>query len=139
MATNVVSLIHQQEAMLGQLGFLQNLVTTCDIFSTPEKIDQNRFTQLILTISYLKEGLQDLYAHEDNYLISRQELSNTSEIKYQHQAILNALHGIYRSLMDLNSKTPLTNESITDTIHHLCQIISNLSIQENEILQSFNN
>jgi len=93
-------------------------------------------TQLIHMVYYLKEGLEDLYAQEDNYMLAKVELLNTGEIKYKHQDIIDSLHKVYGLLIDFNAKMPMNKEYVSDIIGNICQLISGLSIQENEILQS---
>lgn len=134
-----VSIIHEQEAMLGQIEFLKDYATTWKVSSPTKEIDRNEMTQLIHMIYYLKEGLEELYAREDNYILSKVELSNSGEIKYKHKAIINSLHKVYQLLIGFNSNMPMNKEYIYDTIDNLYQLILGLSVQENEIFQSYNN
>ena len=71
MVTNVVSIIHAHEAMLGQIEFLKDYATFSKVSPVAKEIDKNEMTQLIHMICYLKEGLEDLYAQEDNYMARR--------------------------------------------------------------------
>jgi hypothetical protein len=136
MVTNVVSIIHEQEALLGQIEFLKDYATFWKVSPATKEIDKNEMTQLIHMIYYLKEGLEDLYAQEDNYLLAKVEILNTGEIKYKHKDIIDSLHKVYQLLIDFNSKTPMSKEYMSDIIGNICQLITGLSVQENEILHS---
>jgi len=103
----------------------------------PKKTDKNEMTQLIHMIYYLKEGLEDLYAQEDNYVLAKVELLNSGEIKFKHKDIIDSLHKVYHLLLDFNSKMPMNKEYMSDIISNICQLISGLSAQESEILQSY--
>lgn len=138
MVTNLVSIIHEQEAMLGQLEFLNKLVTNWNEPTISKGINRNDIPQLILMVYYLKEGLEDLYTREDNYVLSKIELLDSGEIKYKHKKVIDSLHMIYRLLINLNSKTPVTEEYLSGIIKKLYNLVSNLSIQEKEIFQSCN-
>jgi len=140
MVTNMVSIIHEQEAMLGQLEFLNKLVTSkCKEPTIPRAINKNDISQLILMVCYLREGLEDLYAREDNYVLSKIDLRDSGEIKYKHKEVIDSLHMIYRLLINLNPTTPVTEEYLSGIIKQLYNFVSNLSIQEIEIFQSYNN
>jgi len=138
MVTDLISLIHEQQAMLGQLEFLNKLVTDWKEPTIPRALNRNDITQLSLTVYYLKEGLEDLYAREDNYVLSKIQLLDNGEIKYKHREVIESLHMIYRLLIDLNSKTPMTTEYLSGIIKNLCHLVSDLSIQEKQIFQSCN-
>jgi hypothetical protein len=137
MLTNIVSIIHEREAMLGQIEFLKDYATFSKVSSAAKEIDKNEMTQLIHMIYYLKEGLEDLYAQEDNYMLAKVELSNTGEIKYKHKDIIDSLYRVYQLLIDFNSKMPMNKEYMSYIIGNICQLISGLSVQENEILRSY--
>jgi hypothetical protein len=139
MVTNMVSIIHEQEAMLGQLEFLNKLVTNCKEPTLPKAINKNDIPQLILMVYYLKEGIEDLYTREDNYVLSKIELLDSGEIKYKHKEVIDSLHMIYRLLINLNSTTPVTEKYLSSIIKQLYNLVSNISIQEIEIFQSYNN
>jgi hypothetical protein len=133
----VDSIIHEQEAMRGQIEFLKGYTTKWKVASDPKETDRSALNQLILTTYYLKEGLEDLYGQSDNFMLSNLESSTADEIKFKHEAVMNSLDGIYRSLVDLTSTMLLLNkEYLSKTIDALCCLITLLSIQENEILKS---
>lgn len=137
MSAVVDSIIHEQEAMRGQIEFLKGYTTKWKVASAQKDTDQKALTQLILTTYYLKEGLEDLYGQEDQFMLSKPEFSTADKIKLEHQAVMNSLDRIYRSLIDLSSKMLLMNkEYISETIDGLCQLITMLSVQESEILKS---
>ncbi len=140
MLVEVDSIVHEQEAMRGQIEFLQGYTIKWKATPMQEKSDQNTLNQLIQTLYYLKEGLEALYGHEDNFMLSKLEFSTADEIQLKHRAVVYSIDEIYRSLVDLSSRTLLLNkENISETIEELCHLITVLSAQENEILKSYTN
>lgn len=131
------SIINENKAMRGQIEFLKGYSSKWKGALAQKESHQDALNQLILTTYYLKEGLEDLYEHEDKLLLSEPGFSNADEIKLTHRAVMNTLEMIYRSLVNLNSKLPLPDkENISEAIDNLCQLITMLSVQENEVLGS---
>ncbi len=136
MLAAVDSMIHEQEAMQGQIEFLKGDAFKWKVAPVHKENYQKALSQLILTIYYLKEGLEDLYRQEDNFVLSKVELLTADEIKLKHKAVVNSLDGIYRSLVNLSSEMPpMKKENISETIDAFCQTVTLLSFQENEILK----
>ncbi len=133
-------IIHEQEAMLNQIGFLKRYATTWGVSPAQAEPDQKALTQLIHIIFYLKEGLESFYLREDNFLLSKIESSFANEIKRKHKDVMDSTAWVYRSLVEVSSKVLQINRGyLSETIEGLCQIISRLSAQENEILRSLTN
>jgi hypothetical protein len=131
------SIINEQQAMLGQIEFLQGYSTKWKVTSGLEESDQKELTQLICTTFYLKEGLENLYWKADDLMASNPEFLFANDIKNKHRAIVNSLDRIYSELVNLSSKVlQLNKDYISDKINSLCHLITMLSIQENEILKS---
>jgi hypothetical protein len=139
MLAAVDSIIHELEAMRAQLEFLKQYATKWK-FASVQKESDKASTQLILATYYLKEGLEDLYGQETNFMQSKLGFSTADEINIKHKAVMNSLDRICRSLVDLSSKMlPLNKEYISESINGFCQLITVLSVQENEIFQSYIN
>jgi hypothetical protein len=131
------SIIHEQEALQGQIEFLKGDAIRWKVSPLYKENNRNNLSQLILTIYYLKEGLENLYRQEDNFLFSNVELQTADEIKFKHKAVLNSLDEIYRSLVNLSSEMlQLKKENLSETIDSFCQTLSLLNFQENAILKS---
>jgi hypothetical protein len=133
----VDSIIHEQEAMCGQIEFLKGYTSKWKDAPDPKENDLSVLNQLILTTYYLKEGLEDLYGQSDDFMLSNLAPSAAGEIKFKHETVMNSLDEVYRSLVELTSTVlRLNKESLSETIQALCQLITLLSIQENNILKA---
>ena len=61
MLTEFESIVNEKQAMLAQIEFLKKCATQWKAAPIREETNRNALTQLVLTIYYLKEGLQELY------------------------------------------------------------------------------
>ncbi len=131
MPVMVNNLIHENEAMRSQVGFVKSCVNRWKA-----ETDLEALTQLIQTTYYLREGLNSLYGQEDDLLLIQLDASTSAHIKSKHKAVMNSLDKVYQLLIDLNpERLQAIKEYLTETIDHLCHSITQLSIQENAILK----
>jgi hypothetical protein len=127
MLTEFESIVNEKQAMLAQIEFLKKCATQWKAAPMREETNRNTLTQLVLTIYYLKEGLQELYRHENNFQQSKLGPLTTKEINLKQQDVMNILDGIYRPLVNLSYKIQLLNkESLWDSIDNICQSVAQL-------------
>jgi hypothetical protein len=127
------SIIHQQQAMQGQAEFLKGCASQWKDAPVLEEEDRSTQIQLVQTFYYFMEGLGELYASEEDFLLPKLGPSIAGEIKAKHRDVMNNLEAIYRSLVNLSCRVQLPNkESIWDSINGLCHTISQLSFEEDQ-------
>jgi hypothetical protein len=131
MLKEIDSIIHQQQAMQGQVEFLKGCATQWKDAPGQEETDRNTQIQLVQTFYYFREGLGELYACEENFLQSSLGFPGAAEIRAKHRAVMNNLEAVYRSLVNLSCKVQLPNkESVWDSINGLCHSITQLCLEE---------
>ncbi len=128
-----VDIIHQQQAMQGQVEFLKGCASRWKDAPEQEETEQNDRIQLVQTFYYFMEGLGELYSSEDSFLQSRLGLPSAAEIKAKHRDVMNNLEAVYRSLLNLSCKVQLPGkESVWDSINGLCHSITQLCLEEDQ-------
>jgi|WetSurMetagenome_2_1015567.scaffolds.fasta_scaffold310247_2 hypothetical protein len=126
------SVVNEIQAMQAQIEFLKGCATDWRRTPVLEETDHNVLTQLVLTIYYFKEGLEELYRHENYFLQLKPRSITADEIKLRQQDVMNILDGIYRSLVNLSGKMQILNkESIWNSIDRLCHSVIQLCGEEN--------
>ena len=139
MSTIANNLIQENEVIRSQVAYFKSCVKKWESVSVQRESERKASTQLIQTIFYLKEGLEDFYSREDN-LLPQLEFSTKDQIQYQHKTIMDSLKEVCQLLLDLRPKGIQVNKDhLLETIDVLCYTITSSSLHENEILKSYNN
>ena len=136
MLNTTFNLIHENEAILSQVRFLKNNFNRLEDTSSQKGYGQEAIAQLIQTIYYLREGLEDFYRREDDLLLQL-ESSDLDQFKYLHRTILDSLKDVCRLLIGLKpERLKLNTNYLLGKFNLLYFVITKLNSQENEILKS---